>query len=65
MSNDATGDLFVTAIHKVLELLPKDGDKGEFPCPACGIGEIRWLRVGKRRHLRIGCTTPECVMLIQ
>jgi predicted RNA-binding Zn-ribbon protein involved in translation (DUF1610 family) len=65
MSNDAIGEKFTDAITKVLEVLPKDGDKGEFPCPACGSGEIRWLRVGRKRHLRIGCTTPECVMLIQ
>jgi hypothetical protein len=65
VSNDRIGALFADAITKVMELIPKEGLEGTFPCPACNKGEVRWLRVGRKLHLRVGCTTPGCVMLIQ
>jgi hypothetical protein len=38
---------------------------GEFPCPVCKTGMIKFVRSGARKHLRLGCTTPKCVMLVQ
>lgn len=56
---------FFTGIDKVLKLIPKDGTSGDFPCPVCGKGTVKWVRVSYNKHLRIGCSTPECIMMMQ
>ena len=56
---------FFTSIDKVMKLIPKDGTSGDFPCPVCGKGTVKWVRVAYNRHLRIGCSTPECIMMMQ
>jgi predicted RNA-binding Zn-ribbon protein involved in translation (DUF1610 family) len=56
---------FFIGIDKVMKLIPKDGTSGHFPCPVCGKGTVKWVRVAYNRHLRIGCSTPECIMMMQ
>lgn len=36
------------------------GEQGEFPCPACGTGTVRWSRSSYNGHVHAGCTTPHC-----
>ena len=50
---------------EIMKELPKEPMQGELPCPVCKTGTIRWVRVGPKRHLRMGCTTPDCVMMMQ
>ncbi len=66
MSNfDKTPDDYFNGIEEVLKLVPKEGMDGTFPCPVCKTGTIRWLRARSNKHLRLGCSTPDCVMLLQ
>ena len=58
-------DEYFNGIEKVLAAVPKGDMFGEFPCPVCKTGMIKFVRSGARKHLHLGCTTPECVMLIQ
>lgn len=48
-----------------MQMVPKDGVKGIFPCPICKTGEIHWWRAGTKKHLRMHCTTANCLVLIQ
>lgn len=52
-------------ILKIMEELPKEGMEGELPCPVCKTGIVRWIRVGHKKHLRMGCSTPECILMMQ
>ena len=52
-------------ILKIMDVLPKDKTEGELPCPVCKTGIVRWRRVGPKGHLRMGCTTPECILMMQ
>jgi hypothetical protein len=52
-------------ILKIMAELPKDQMEGELPCPVCKTGTVRWLRVPRNKHLRMGCTTPECILMMQ
>jgi hypothetical protein len=52
-------------IDEVLKSVPKKGKSGEMPCPICKTGTIKWVRVAYNNHLRMGCTTPECIMMMQ
>jgi hypothetical protein len=63
LEEDVTG--FFNGIDQALKLIPKDGTSGEFPCPVCKTGKIKWVRVSYNRHIRMGCSTPECVMMMQ
>ena len=63
LEEDVTG--FFNGIDQALKLIPKDGTSGEFPCPVCKTGTIKWVRVSFNRHIRMGCSTPECVMMMQ
>jgi hypothetical protein len=63
LEEDVNG--FFTGIDQALKLIPKDGKSGDFPCPVCKTGTIRWVRVPYNKHIRMGCTTPECVMMMQ
>ena len=56
---------FFVGIDKALEMIPKDGMSGDFPCPVCKTGTIRWVRVAYNKHIRMGCDTPECIMMMQ
>jgi len=58
-------DEMLDGIDKVLRDIPKEGNEGELPCPVCKTGTIKWVRVPTNRHLRVGCSTPECIMMIQ
>ena len=63
LQEDANG--FFNGIDQALKLIPKEGMSGEFPCPVCKTGTIKWVRVSYNRHIRMGCSTPECVMMMQ
>ena len=54
-----------TAILTIMADLPKEQMEGELPCPVCKTGTVKWFRVRSNKHLRIGCTTPNCVMMMQ
>ena len=52
-------------IEEVLKTVPKEGKSGEMPCPVCKTGTIKWVRVPYNNHLRMGCSTPACIMMMQ
>ena len=54
-----------TAILDILRELPKEPMSGELPCPVCKAGTVKWVRVGHKKHLRMGCTTPDCILMMQ
>jgi hypothetical protein len=58
-------EALMQGIDKALATVPKEGMSGEFPCPVCKTGTIKWVRVWRNKHLRMGCTTPECIMMMQ
>jgi len=60
---DSPDDYF-KGIDEAIRLVPKEGMSGEFPCPVCKTGTVKWLRVKYNNHIRMGCSTPECVMLM-
>ena len=62
---DVAPDDFFKGIDAALRLVPKEGMEGEFPCPVCKTGTVKWLRVRTNKHLRMGCSTPDCILLIQ
>jgi hypothetical protein len=62
---DEDRDAYFNGIDEALRMVPKEGVAGEFPCPVCKTGTVKWIRVPYNRHLRMGCSTPECVMLMQ
>lgn len=62
---DDDRDDFFKGIDEALRLVPKEGSGGEFPCPVCKTGTVKWMRVAYNKHLRMGCSTPNCVMLMQ
>ncbi len=62
---EETPDTYFKGIDEALRLVPKEGNEGEFPCPVCKTGTIKWIRVRSNKHLRMGCNTPDCVLLIQ
>jgi hypothetical protein len=39
---------------------PEWGKRGEFPCPACEVGTVRWARASINGHLHAACTTDGC-----
>lgn len=41
------------------------GKSGEFPCPACKTGTVRWARASVNGHMRAACTTPDCFGVIE
>jgi predicted RNA-binding Zn-ribbon protein involved in translation (DUF1610 family) len=44
---------------------PEWGKTGQFPCPACGDGTVRWTRARVNGHLHAGCSTPFCFSVMQ
>jgi hypothetical protein len=56
---------FFNGIDQALKLIPKEGMSGDFPCPVCKTGTIKWVRVAYNKHIRMGCDTPDCVMMMQ
>ena len=58
-------DDFTSGMTKVFKEIPKEGMRGEFTCPICKTGTIRWMRVSSNKHLRVACTTPSCVIMMQ
>jgi hypothetical protein len=70
VSKSGIGDL-MNGIDEILKSIPKDDIKnktsqsGELPCPVCKTGTIRWVRVAYNRHIRLGCSTPDCIMMMQ
>ena len=58
-------DNFFSGIDKVLGEIPKEGTSGEMPCPVCGTGTVKWVRVAYNKHIRLGCSTPDCIIMIQ
>lgn len=44
---------------------PEWGNSGEFPCPACEVGTVRWGRARSNGHLHAGCSTPNCFGIIE
>lgn len=44
---------------------PGWGQFGEFPCPACDWGVVKWTRARTNGHLWAACTTPDCFAVIQ
>ena len=62
---DEDRDGFFKGIDEAIHLVPKEGMEGEFPCPVCKTGTIKWIRVRSNKHLRMGCNTPDCVLLMQ
>lgn len=44
---------------------PAWGTGGEFPCPACEVGTVRWSRARINGHLHAACTTPGCFGIMQ
>jgi hypothetical protein len=56
---------FFNGIDKAMAMIPKIGSSGEFPCPVCKTGMVKWVRVSHNKHIRLGCNTPECIMMMQ
>lgn len=54
-------------VVKVLRAIPKGGkgSTGSMQCPACTAGIVTWVRSSYNGHLRVHCSTPDCVRLIQ
>lgn len=44
---------------------PEWGKSGEFPCPACEWGTVRWARARSNGHVHAACTTPGCFGIIE
>jgi hypothetical protein len=44
----------------IMERIPRTGDGGTLPCPACGVGTVGWSRARRNGHLHAACTTPQC-----
>lgn len=44
---------------------PSWGQTGDFPCPACEVGPVRWARARVNGHLHAACTTPGCFGIMQ
>jgi hypothetical protein len=52
-------------VLKALPLVPKEGFSGSFKCPACEDGTVYWRRAPRNKHLRLQCSTPNCVWMFQ
>jgi hypothetical protein len=60
---------------KVLALIPGSsrdrknkpfwGQRGEFACPACPDGKVRWVRAPSNGHVHAACTTEGCFGVIE
>ncbi len=44
---------------------PEWGKGGEFECPACKVGKVRWARARINGHVHAACSTPFCFQVIQ
>jgi hypothetical protein len=44
---------------------PEWGKSGEFACPACEGGKVRWARARSNGHVHAGCSTPDCFGIIE
>lgn len=44
---------------------PEWGNSGEFACPACGTGKVRWARARSNGHVHAACTTKDCFGIIE
>ena len=44
---------------------PEWGNRGEFDCPACNEGKVRWARAVSNGHLHAACTTSGCFEVIE
>ena len=62
---DKDVDSYFDGVDQAIKQIPKEGMSGEFPCPICKKGIVKWVRVSYNQHIRMGCSTPECIMLIQ
>lgn len=49
---------------RVLAAIPS-GPHGEFPCPACGNGTVRFVKAAVNGHLHAACSIPHCFQIIQ
>jgi hypothetical protein len=65
MTEDEELEQSMSMAVKVLQAIPKTGERGEIKCPRCEGGTVTWLRDTKRkRHLRAFCSTPACVRIV-
>lgn len=39
--------------------------RGTIPCPACGTGTIDWSIAGYNGHMRVRCSTPDCLNWVE
>lgn len=44
---------------------PEWGQSGEFPCPACEWGIVRWARARSNGHVHAACSTRDCFGIIE
>ena len=58
-------DSFFNGVDQILKAIPKEGTSGEMPCPVCRDGTVKWVRVAYNKHIRLGCSTPNCIMMMQ
>lgn len=41
------------------------GKSGEFDCPACKTGKVKWVRAPNNGHVQASCSTPNCFAVIE
>lgn len=44
---------------------PEWGKSGNFPCPACDGGTVRWVRARSNGHVHAACSTDGCFGIIE
>ncbi len=44
---------------------PEWGKQGQFDCPCCDGGVVRWARAPTNGHVHAGCSTPGCFGIIE
>ena len=44
---------------------PEWGKSGEFECPACKVGKVRWVRARINGHVHAACSTPFCFQVME
>lgn len=60
-------------MFRILHLIPGSSEKrdehwgksGEFACPECGKGTVRWVRANINGHVHAGCSTPACFAVME
>jgi hypothetical protein len=41
------------------------GKSGDFECPGCGEGKVRWVRSSYNGHVHAACSTPNCFAVME